>query len=63
LRPNTERPVTITQGTNLLCRPEALGKNVDSILEGRFKKGSIPELWDGNTAGRIADLLPRLFNA
>ena len=57
LRPNTERPVTITQGTNLLCRPEALGKNVDSILEGRFKKGSIPELWDGRAAGRIADLI------
>jgi UDP-N-acetylglucosamine 2-epimerase (non-hydrolysing) len=57
LRPNTERPVTITQGTNLLCRPKELGKNVDSILEDRFKKGSIPELWDGRTAKRIADLV------
>ena len=57
LRPNTERPVTVTQGTNLLCRPEELGKHVDSILEGHFKKGSIPEFWDGRTAGRIADLI------
>lgn len=57
LRPNTERPVTVTQGTNLLCTPKELGKHVDSILENRFKKGSIPELWDGKTAKRIADLI------
>ena len=63
LRPNTERPVTVSQGTNQLCRPEALCKMVDSILEGHFKKGSIPELWDGGTAGRIADLLPRLLSS
>ena len=57
LRPNTERPVTVSQGTNQLCRPEELGGMVDSILEGCFKKGSIPELWDGRTAKRIADLI------
>ncbi len=57
LRPNTERPVTVSQGTNQLCGPEALCKMVDSILEGRFKKGSIPEFWDGRTAERIADLI------
>ncbi len=57
LRANTERPVTVTQGTNQLCKPEELCKKVDSILEGSFKKGSIPEFWDGKTAGRIADLI------
>ncbi len=57
LRPNTERPVTVSQGTNQLCRPQELCKMVDSILEGHFKKGSIPEFWDGGTAKRIADLI------
>jgi UDP-N-acetylglucosamine 2-epimerase (non-hydrolysing) len=57
LRENTERPVTITQGSNRLCKPEALEKQVDAILNGRFKKGTIPELWDGKTAERIADLI------
>ena len=57
LRPNTERPVTVTVGTNQLCRPEELGEKVKSIMEGRFKKGRIPELWDGMTAVRIADFI------
>jgi UDP-N-acetylglucosamine 2-epimerase (non-hydrolysing) len=61
LRPNTERPVTVTLGTNQLCRPEALCGMVDSILKGLFKKGSVPELWDGRTAVRIADLIPGLM--
>jgi UDP-N-acetylglucosamine 2-epimerase (non-hydrolysing) len=57
LRQNTERPVTVTQGSNLLCNPDALEKQVGSILKGSFKKGSIPDLWDGKTAERIADLI------
>jgi len=61
LRPNTERPVTVTLGTNQLCRPENLCGMVDLILEGRYKKGSVPELWDGRTAERIADLIPGLM--
>lgn len=60
LRENTERPVTVTQGTNELCRPDELGKKVDLILGGGYKKGNIPELWDGKTAERIADLIEKL---
>ncbi len=59
IRPNTERPITITQGTNVLVGPDpgrilAEGRRV---LSGGGKTGSIPELWDGRTAGRIANVL------
>jgi UDP-N-acetylglucosamine 2-epimerase (non-hydrolysing) len=59
LRENTERPITVDIGTNQLC-----GLNVDLIVqksfevfEGRAKKGRVPELWDGKTAERIANIL------
>ena len=55
LRSNTERPVTITLGTNRLCTPEEIPDMTDSIISGHFPKGSIPELWDGNTAERVVD--------
>ena len=55
LRPNTERPVTITQGTNHLCTPEELPALTDEIFSGQFPKGTIPEFWDGKTAIRIVD--------
>ncbi|MCG8634136.1 MAG: UDP-N-acetylglucosamine 2-epimerase (non-hydrolyzing) [Desulfobacterales bacterium] len=57
LRDNTERPVTITLGTNRLCRIGDLKDAVADILNGKYKKGGIPELWDGRTAVRIGDLL------
>ncbi|MEA1969507.1 MAG: UDP-N-acetylglucosamine 2-epimerase (non-hydrolyzing) [Thermodesulfobacteriota bacterium] len=57
LRANTERPVTVTKGTNQLCTSDNLDVMVDSILGGSFKKSSVPELWDGKTAGRIADVI------
>jgi len=56
LRENTERPITVEQGTNTM-----VGRNIDAIrhhaseiLAGRGKSGRIPELWDGHTAERIA---------
>ena len=59
LRENTERPITVVQGTNSLVgrdRATILGA-VDDILAGRGKRGRIPELWDGHAAQRItADL-------
>jgi UDP-N-acetylglucosamine 2-epimerase (non-hydrolysing) len=59
LRPNTERPITITQGTNRLCNHENISDRVDEILAGKFVKGNIPELWDGRTASRVADSIER----
>lgn len=61
LRANTERPVTVTQGTNRLCTHGNISQRVDEILAGNFEKGKIPELWDGRTASRVADCIERVF--
>jgi len=55
LRPNTERPITITQGTNELATVASLPQQVAAILAGDWKKGTVPDLWDGATAPRIID--------
>jgi len=58
LRKNTERPITITQGTNVLCdNKEKTLKEINKILKGKYKKGRVPELWDGKTAKRIVKIL------
>jgi len=57
LRPNTERPITITQGSNELSTVESLAAQVQKILSGQWKKSTVPELWDGHTAGRIVKIL------
>lgn len=59
LRDNTERPETVTQGTNELVgtNPEALKPYLKTLFEGKWKKGTIPHLWDGNTSARIIDHL------
>ena len=56
LRENTERPITIEQGTNTLVGRDraAILRAVDEILAGAGKRGRIPELWDGRAAERIA---------
>jgi len=56
LRENTERPATIELGTNYLVGtdPEAIMSTVNNILQGRVKDSSIPPLWDGKAAVRIA---------
>ncbi len=61
LRENTERPVTVTEGTNELAGSDT-AKIVDfslQILEGKWKKGTIPQLWDGKTAARIVSFLEK----
>jgi UDP-N-acetylglucosamine 2-epimerase (non-hydrolysing) len=61
LRENTERPVTVAQGTNIVVGPDPQ-KMIDEcllILEGGGKKGNIPELWDGQAARRIVDILSK----
>lgn len=53
LRPNTERPITISEGTNELATVDSLAEQAATILSGRWKKGRVPDLWDGHTAPRI----------
>lgn len=56
LRENTERPITITKGTNYLVgvKKENIIDSIKTVLEGKAKKGDIPEYWDGKAAERIA---------
>ena len=61
LRPNTERPITLTQGTNQLCNLDNIMEHMDSVLNGKSGQGSVPELWDGNTASRIVDSIKSLY--
>jgi UDP-N-acetylglucosamine 2-epimerase (non-hydrolysing) len=53
LRPNTERPVTITMGSNRLTSLDRLRKDIEETLTIPGRKGSVPPLWDGHTAERI----------
>jgi UDP-N-acetylglucosamine 2-epimerase (non-hydrolysing) len=55
LRDNTERPETVSIGTNELIgtNPEAIGPSLKKLLAGEWKKGNIPPLWDGKTSERI----------
>jgi UDP-N-acetylglucosamine 2-epimerase (non-hydrolysing) len=56
MRENTERPITVTQGTNTLVGRDRrrVRECIDDILHAGGKRGRIPELWDGRTAERIA---------
>jgi UDP-N-acetylglucosamine 2-epimerase (non-hydrolysing) len=59
LRENTERPVTVSLGTNVLVGrdPNKLRSELSQILAGKAKKGTVPPLWDGHTGERIAALI------
>lgn len=56
LRTSTERPVTVTEGTNTMCELDVktILELLNSIAEGTYKKGAIPKYWDGKTSERIA---------
>ena len=62
MRNNTERPETVSVGSNVLIGSsiEALKESLDTLFSGTWKKGGIPELWDGNTAQRIVAILQQL---
>lgn len=59
LRDNTERPETITVGTNELIGtdPRAIKAALEKLFAGRWKTGSVPEMWDGKTGTRIVKTL------
>ena len=61
LRDNTERPETCTIGTNELIgtNPDAIKPTLDNLFAGKWKKGGIPELWDGKAAERIVEILTK----
>jgi UDP-N-acetylglucosamine 2-epimerase (non-hydrolysing) len=61
LRDNTERPVTVAQGTNRIVGrdPDVIRAEVQKVLTGEQRHGRIPDLWDGRAAARIADVLER----
>jgi UDP-N-acetylglucosamine 2-epimerase (non-hydrolysing) len=59
LRETTERPVTVSVGTNIVVGsdPDAIRENVGKILAGHAKVGTIPDLWDGRASERVAEVL------
>jgi UDP-N-acetylglucosamine 2-epimerase (non-hydrolysing) len=62
VRANTERPITVTLGTNILVGEDKarLDSELQNILAGKAKKGSVPPLWDGHAGDRIAQILQGL---
>jgi len=59
LRENTERPITVEQGTNKLIGASDLARELDTIIAGKWRSGVCPPLWDGKTAQRAIDALKR----
>jgi len=59
MRENTERPITVSMGTNVLVGRDRnkLHEQVSRVLAGKSKKGTVPPLWDGHAGDRIADIL------
>ena len=62
LRPNTERPVTITAGTNRLCTMQSLENDLESVLDGRKTQNTKIDLWDGHTADRVVESIKKIHN-
>jgi len=63
LRENTERPVTIDVGTNILVGSDTdlVISEAKKVINGEAKKGRIPELWDGKAAERIVSIIARII--
>jgi UDP-N-acetylglucosamine 2-epimerase (non-hydrolysing) len=59
IRKNTERPITLRLGTNVLvgCDMTRLQREVERILAGKGKQGTLPPLWDGHAGDRIAEVI------
>jgi len=61
VRENTERPITVQHGTNMLCKPEEIPNKVDTILSGWNTKRKVPEKWDGHTAHRVVQSIKKFI--
>ena len=63
LRENTERPVTVTEGTNTIVGndTQVIIDAAMDVLDTGGKSGRVPDLWDGNTAQRIANLIEEII--
>lgn len=63
LRENTERPITITEGSNVLIGRDfdMLQQTIDSIIAGTFKKSRVPDKWEGKAGLRTAEVLEKLL--
>jgi UDP-N-acetylglucosamine 2-epimerase (non-hydrolysing) len=61
LRPNTERPITITAGTNRLCTAESFEKDVEKVLSEPANRNTKIDLWDGQTASRVVKSIRKYF--
>jgi UDP-N-acetylglucosamine 2-epimerase (non-hydrolysing) len=61
LRDTTERPITLTEGTNVLVHddPQKIVAEATKVLEGKARQGKCPSIWDGHTAERIVDILAK----
>jgi len=57
LRPNTERPITVTMGSNKLTKLESLAADIDKVLSQGLYLGQVPPLWDGQASERIINSL------
>ncbi len=65
LRDNTERPITVEQGTNTIVgnNPDKITSCVENVLASGGKAGNIPELWDGKAAPRIVNIINQRYIA
>ena len=63
LRPNTERPVTVTLGSNELVPFDipTIMNYMEQILNGTYKRGTIPPLWDGKTTKRVLEIINQIL--
>ncbi len=64
VRANTERPITVEMGTNILVGQDMarLRREIDAIARGQAKSGRIPPLWDGHAGKRIADIITQTWS-
>ena len=65
IRENTERPVTVEEGSNVLAGtdPQKIVQEARKVLRGEGKQGRRPQLWDGKAAERIVAILARELGA